>query len=172
MTLGPVEGTSLMIRRALHASKETESQQEQIFHTRCFVQGKVCSLIIDVGSETNVFSQTMIHKLNHKVIKHPHSYKLYWLNNGNVVNVDKQALFTISFGDRNVDNILCDVLPMDACHILLGRPWQHDKSTFHDGRKTLTLLNTKTNSSHLPPYPYHLKLKLHNKRPTLQTKRP
>ena len=24
---------------------------------------------------------------------------------------------------------------MDVCHIFLGRPWQHDKSTVHDGRK-------------------------------------
>ena len=96
-TLGPVEGTSLMSRRALHASKETESQREKIFHTQGFVQGKVCSLIIDGGSEINVASQTMIDKLNHKVIKHPRPYKLYWLNNGNAVNVNKQALITISF---------------------------------------------------------------------------
>jgi hypothetical protein len=30
---------------------------------------------------------------------------------------------------------LCDVVPMDACHILLGRPWQFDRRTFHDGFK-------------------------------------
>ena len=26
-----------------------------------------------------------------------------------------------------------DVVPMEACHILLGRPWQFDKKTLHDG---------------------------------------
>ena len=26
-----------------------------------------------------------------------------------------------------------DVVPMDACHILLGRPWQYDRGTMHDG---------------------------------------
>lgn len=25
------------------------------------------------------------------------------------------------------DKILCDVLPMDVCHLLLGRPWQFDR---------------------------------------------
>jgi len=29
--------------------------------------------------------------------------------------------------------VLCDVVPMEACHILLGRPWQFDKKTMHNG---------------------------------------
>ncbi|XP_049366987.1 uncharacterized protein LOC125831906 [Solanum verrucosum] len=32
------------------------------------------------------------------------------------------------------DEVLCDVVPMQACHVLLGKPWQHDRSTKHDGR--------------------------------------
>lgn len=31
------------------------------------------------------------------------------------------------------DTVLCDVVPMHACHILLGRPCQSDRKTFHDG---------------------------------------
>ena len=31
------------------------------------------------------------------------------------------------------DNVLCDVVPMEACHILLGRPWQFDKKTMDNG---------------------------------------
>ena len=31
------------------------------------------------------------------------------------------------------DKVLCDVVPMEACHLLLGRPWQFDKKTNHDG---------------------------------------
>ena len=33
------------------------------------------------------------------------------------------------------DEILCDIIPMDVCHILLGRPWNYDKKSIHDGRK-------------------------------------
>lgn len=29
--------------------------------------------------------------------------------------------------------ICCDVVPMDACHLLLGRPWQYDRRRSHDG---------------------------------------
>jgi hypothetical protein len=31
-------------------------------------------------------------------------------------------------------------MPMDVCHILLGRTWQYDRKVFHDGRiSTYTL---------------------------------
>ncbi|XP_074283269.1 uncharacterized protein LOC141607822 [Silene latifolia] len=36
-------------------------------------------------------------------------------------------------GSYNED-ILCDVVPMDACHVLLGRPWQYDRDVVHRGR--------------------------------------
>jgi hypothetical protein len=33
-----------------------------------------------------------------------------------------------------VDTIECDVAPMTVCHLLLGRPWQYDRSSLHCGR--------------------------------------
>jgi hypothetical protein len=33
--------------------------------------------------------------------------------------------------------ILFDIMPMDVCHILLGRPWQYNKKAIHDGRRNL-----------------------------------
>ena len=51
---------------------------------------------------------------------------------------------------KYVDEVLCDVVPMQASHILLGRPWQYDRKAIHDGvknrytivkdSKTITLL--------------------------------
>ena len=38
------------------------------------------------------------------------------------------------------DEVLCDVIPMDICHMLLGRPWQFDRHVVHDGHaNTYTL---------------------------------
>ena len=31
------------------------------------------------------------------------------------------------------DEVACDVVPMNAVHILLGRPWQFDRHVTHDG---------------------------------------
>ncbi|XP_027364606.1 uncharacterized protein LOC113871707 [Abrus precatorius] len=31
------------------------------------------------------------------------------------------------------DEVICDVVPMEASHLLLGRPWQFDKNVTHSG---------------------------------------
>ena len=37
--------------------------------------------------------------------------------------------------DGLTDRVLCDIMPMDVCHILLGRPWQYDRNARYDGRR-------------------------------------
>lgn len=32
------------------------------------------------------------------------------------------------------DEVKCNVIPMDACHILLVRPWKFDRHIMHNGR--------------------------------------
>ena len=39
-----------------------------------------------------------------------------------------------SIGKKYKDEIWCDVVEMDVCHLLLGRPWQYDRAVQHDGR--------------------------------------
>lgn len=45
----PAKGDLLVARRTLSIQTKTEEQEqrENLFHTGCHVQGKVCSLIID-----------------------------------------------------------------------------------------------------------------------------
>ena len=61
----PDVGELLVIQRVLHAKEVPlkPSQREQIFHTRCLIGGKVCELIMDEGSCTNVASMTLINRL-------------------------------------------------------------------------------------------------------------
>lgn len=72
-------------------------------------------------------------------------------------------LATFSIGPTYGDAIYCDVVPMDACHLLLGRPWQYDKSVQHDGRsntysflfrgKKIVLVPNKQKNSSANPNP-------------------
>uniref|UniRef100_A0A2N9J2M7 Reverse transcriptase RNase H-like domain-containing protein n=1 Tax=Fagus sylvatica TaxID=28930 RepID=A0A2N9J2M7_FAGSY len=41
--------------------------------------------------------------------------------------------------NKYLDEVLCDVVPMHAGHILLGRPWQYDRRVTHDGFKNMSL---------------------------------
>ncbi|XP_051125929.1 uncharacterized protein LOC127247897 [Andrographis paniculata] len=85
--------------------------------------------------DENVISKSAVDKLCLPSESHPHPYNLSWLECGNHVHVDKCVLVKFSVGDTYVDSIWCDVVPMDACQILLGRPWQFDRNVIHDGRK-------------------------------------
>ncbi|KAL4387939.1 hypothetical protein GQ457_09G017830 [Hibiscus cannabinus] len=83
------------------------------------------------GSCTNVASTLMVEKLGLTTTKHPNPYKLQWLNNGDEIKVTKQVVVPFSIG-KYKDEVTCDVCSMDACHLLLGRPWQYDKRALHD----------------------------------------
>jgi hypothetical protein len=73
-----------------------------------------------------------VEKLALTTLKHPLSYRLQWLNECGEVKVTRQVLVALSTG-KYEDEVLCDVVPMHACHLLLGRPWQYDRRAMHDG---------------------------------------
>ncbi|RVW50081.1 hypothetical protein CK203_106827 [Vitis vinifera] len=103
----PVEGESLVARRALSAQvkeDDMEQQRENIFHTRCHINNKV----------------------------------------------NKQVLVSFSIG-RYKDEVLCDIVPMHAGHILLGRPWQFDRKVNHDGFKNRAINNNTVKYKHPIP---------------------
>lgn len=84
-------GGLLVVRRMLgnHAMEEDTSQRENIFQTRCLVQGKVCALIIDGASCTNSASTRLVSKLHLETKPHPKPYKLQWLIESIEMLVDK-----------------------------------------------------------------------------------
>ncbi|KAJ8770909.1 hypothetical protein K2173_022081 [Erythroxylum novogranatense] len=76
----------------------------------------------------------MVEKLGLECLKHPRPYRLQWLNDMGEIKINKQVLVSFSIGKYS-DQVLCDVVPMHACHLLLGRPWQYDRRVLHDGFK-------------------------------------
>ncbi|RDX85901.1 hypothetical protein CR513_32834, partial [Mucuna pruriens] len=107
----PINGVVLDTKRALSIQLKED--------------GASCNMILDGGSCTNVASTILVEKINLQIAKHPRPYKLQWLSNIGEVKVDKQV--SVPFAIENYkDEVLCDVVLMEAGHILLGRPWQLD----------------------------------------------
>ena len=67
-------------------------------------------------------------------VKHDGPYKLQWLNECGKVIMSKQVLISFLIG-KYKDEVLCDVVPMHATHLLLGKPWQFDRKTKYNGFK-------------------------------------
>jgi hypothetical protein len=146
-------GRNLMMRKVLlKPEKEPEEpvQRTSLFKTVCKAKDRVCKVIIDSGSTDNLVSTEMADKLELKTTAHPNSYKVSWLQKGHQVMVSQQCQVKFKTGGY-MDEILCDVIPMDVCHILLGRSWQFDRKVIHDGRKnTYTLENNGRTHMLLP----------------------
>ncbi|XP_031276988.1 uncharacterized protein LOC116135425 [Pistacia vera] len=103
-------------------------------------------MIIDSESCTNVASTTLVEKSGLPTINHAYPYRLQRLSNGDTIQVVKQVVVPFSIGKRYTDEVTCDIIHMDGCNLLLGRPWQYDQEVIHDCRKNTYSfkLNKKT----------------------------
>lgn len=99
------DGKLLVIHRALHIviSPKVDEQRDNIFQTHYTINRKVCMMIIDGGSCTNITSITLIDKLKLPTSKHPQLYKLQWLSKGIDLKVTKQAVVSFLIGKNYQD---------------------------------------------------------------------
>ncbi|XP_070056824.1 uncharacterized protein [Nicotiana tomentosiformis] len=124
----------LVVRRLMSAlAKEELDQMENLFHAKCKIMGDVCSMIIDNGSCAKVTSAYLVEKLNLPTMKRPTPYRLQWLNECGELKVTKLVLIKFKI-EKYHDEVWCDVVPMQACYLLLGWPWQYDREAKYYGK--------------------------------------
>jgi hypothetical protein len=126
--------------------KEADNgQRYNLFQTRAKVEGKVCKVIIDGGSYHNLASCEMDDKLGLKLLRHPHPYHVQWLSDAGDIKIGYRVKVPFKVGEY-IDTVECDVAPMTVCHLLLGSPWQYDRSSLHCGRKNQYIIKWKEKS--------------------------
>jgi len=115
-TLFPRKGDLLVVRQMLgHVHKDVgETQKENIFHTRCLINNKVCIHITYGESCTDITSKRLVKKLELSTIPHLKPYKLQWLSEDGEIKVSNQG-FSIS---KYKNEVLCDVVPIEASHVV------------------------------------------------------
>lgn len=60
-----------------------------------------------------------------------------WITDGARIKVTEICRVPLSIGKFYKDEVVCDVVDMNACHLLFGRPWQYDLETIHDGKNNI-----------------------------------
>src|SRR5581483_7822064 len=75
----------------------------------------------------------LVKKLGLTTRLHPHPYHIQWLNDSSKAKVTQTVRIHFSIGSYS-DFADCDVVPMEACSLLLGRPWEYDIDALHHGR--------------------------------------
>jgi hypothetical protein len=89
--------------------------------------------IIDGGSCNNLVSADFVAKIGLMTHLHTHPYYIQWLNNSGKAKVTHTAHVHFSIGTYH-DYADCNVVLMQACSLLLGRPWEFDTDAIHHGR--------------------------------------
>ena len=97
------------------------------------IKDKLCIIIIDNGSYNNIASQELVARMGLKQWHHLSPYKIQWLNECGTLRVSNIVTVPFSIGRYN-DHVECDMVPMQACQLLLGRPWLYDRDVQICGR--------------------------------------
>lgn len=76
---------------------------------------------MDNVSCCNCCNSRLIEKIVLTPIPHPHPYQLVWINQDGGIIVKNQVSVPIAIG-KYKENVMCDIVPMEIHHIILGRP--------------------------------------------------
>ena len=110
---------------------------ENEFRIKAKVGEYVCLVHIDNFCK-DLISKYTVTQLGLKVENHPYSYNI---SNGNEkFRVTKQAWVAFALGSFK-DVVLCDVVPMDDCHICLGESWKYFNKAFYDPIQDIYRIN-------------------------------
>nr|AAN09859.1 putative polyprotein [Oryza sativa Japonica Group] len=126
---------TIIVQRVLstYVQQHDKLQRYNLFQIFFVINNHRARVIIDGGSCKNLLSSDLVKKLGLTTRTHPHPYHIQWLNDSGRAKVTQVCRVLFSIGSY-ADSVDCDVVPMQACSLLLGCPWEHDNDATHHGR--------------------------------------
>ncbi|PKI51038.1 hypothetical protein CRG98_028563 [Punica granatum] len=88
------------------------------------------------GSQENIIGRAVIEKLELPIEKYPNPYSIGWIKSVGDIRVTERCKVPFSIVKYR-DEVYCDVVDMEACHLLFGRPWQYDTDAKHHGKENV-----------------------------------
>jgi hypothetical protein len=111
-----------------HVDHSEKLQRHNIFQIFFIIKDCRVHTIIDGGSCNNLVGADFVTKIGLTTRAHTHPYY-----NSAMAKVTHTTCILFSIGAYH-DYVNCDVVPMQACSLLLGRPWEFDTNVVHHDR--------------------------------------
>ncbi|GKB85267.1 transposon ty3-I gag-pol polyprotein, partial [Tanacetum coccineum] len=137
---GEAEQVTYVVQRTLCSPKVSDSSQgNKIFQTKCLVKEKICSVMIDGGSCENLVSKALVKAFKLPTEPHHSPCQIGWIKKVPALKVVEICKVPLAIGKHYNELVTCDVVDIEACHVLLGIPWQHDMDATHQGKSNMYL---------------------------------
>jgi hypothetical protein len=104
-----------------HVDHFEKLQRHNLFQISFVVKDCRVHTIINGGSYNNLVSADFVTKVALMTRAHTHPYYIQWLNNSCKAKVTLTSCAHFSIGTYH-DYVNCDVVTMQVCSLLLGRP--------------------------------------------------
>lgn len=135
--------------------KPEPQQRKSIFRTQGNYYEKLCKIIVDSRSTKKFISLEVVEKCKLKRLTHVSPHKSSWLNKRKSFTIEEKVWLEFELGEYK-DRVLCEIIPMDAFHQILGRPWEYDVKAQHSGEKNTYIIEKDGRKFKMDPLPNQL----------------
>jgi hypothetical protein len=106
--------------------------RSKLFHIRVIMRHTKVDTLIDSGSQSNLISEEVVKQLGLNTQMHHKPYSLKWISNNHKLHITKQCTLKFAISSKFVDEVTCDVVPLNECGMVLGSPYLYDhKAIFY-----------------------------------------
>jgi hypothetical protein len=124
-------------------------EEERLFHSKMWVKGSLLQFIVDSGSQKNLISVEVVKRLGLPTTTHPQPYTIGWLHQGRDLRVSQQCRLPYSIKPF-IDEVLCDIAPLDVSDVLLGQPYLWKRHVVYESRPCAVIITLGNNLYRIP----------------------
>jgi hypothetical protein len=101
--------------------------RSKLFHIRVIMKNTKINTLIDNGSQYNLILEEVVKKLGLKTKVHQKPYSLNWISKDHKFPITKKCIIKFAITSKYVDEVVCDVVPLETCGMVLGSPYLYDR---------------------------------------------
>jgi hypothetical protein len=100
--------------------------RRKLFHIRVIIKDTNINTWIDSGSQSNLISEEVVKKLGLNTKMHHKPYSLNWISKDHKLHITNQCIIKFAITSKYVDEVICDLVPLETCGMVLGNPYLYD----------------------------------------------
>jgi hypothetical protein len=104
--------------------------RSKLFHIRVIMSHNKVDTLIDNGSQYNLISVELVKQLGLNTQMNHNTYTLKWIRNNHQLHITKQCTLKFAISSKFVDEVTCDVVPLNECGMVLGSSYFYDHKAF------------------------------------------